>query len=170
MPDFSELVAREVARQLRKRLDPAALAGRVDLSMVADRIPKQVILGSPAVREAEARAANRGFVGGFLAGAAVGALLALIFAPRRGAETRDLIVHAASDVGEKVSGVVAHGDAVSEAIDTLKSKAEDAMKGVSGTLGHDDETSDAPAEEGERAEDPGELAEDIAEATDPKAE
>ncbi|MGN6484633.1 MAG: YtxH domain-containing protein, partial [Thermomicrobiales bacterium] len=118
--------AKRALHQLRSDLEKrAVLAGAQHAAQAAarrieDRIPdtlhavqlpdfavaKLGLVDQKALQQAEDRAANRGFVGGFLVGALVGAILALIFAPRRGAETRDLIAHTASDVTEKVTGVV----------------------------------------------------------------
>jgi len=168
----AQAAAHAAARHLEDRLPD------VDLSAI--KVPgfnpaRFGLVDQATLQQAEDRAANRGFVGGFLVGALVGAILALIFAPRRGAETRDLIAHTASDVTEKVTGVVPGGETVSEAIDTLKAKATDAAAKVSETISHDkDEIRDAVAEArdeaAEQADDAQALAEEAAEDLDAKAE
>jgi gas vesicle protein len=45
----------------------------------------------------------------FLAGAGIGAVLALLFAPKSGKETRDLIARTAADSREYLSGKVTEG-------------------------------------------------------------
>ncbi|MGC4193290.1 MAG: YtxH domain-containing protein [Thermomicrobiales bacterium] len=176
MPTMSDLVAREASRQLRKRLDQldlSSLTDRVDLSVLAERIPKQVLLESPVVRDMEDRAANRGFVGGFLIGAVVGAVLALIFAPRRGAETRDLIAHTVSDVTEKVSSVVGVGDTREDAFANLKEKAVARAEQVSAAIDDakeavKDATAEVQDEAAEQASDADSSSDDLSGEIDSK--
>jgi gas vesicle protein len=54
----------------------------------------------------EDEAAAKGFIGGFLLGLVVGGILALIFTPRRGNETRGMVTDRASQVVDKASGLV----------------------------------------------------------------
>jgi len=58
------------------------------------------------VRKREDEAASRGFLGGFALGVLVGALLALIFAPRPGSETRGMMAGTASELRHKASDLV----------------------------------------------------------------
>ena len=164
--------AQTVARRLENKLPD------VDLSAV--RLPalnaaRFGLIDQETLQKAEDRAANRGFVGGFLIGAVVGAVLALIFAPRRGAETRDLIAHTASDVTDKVASVVPTGDSVGGALDSLKAKASDAATKVSETISQqkaeaEDAVAEAQDELAEQADDAEELAEEAAEALDARTE
>lgn len=55
------------------------------------------------VRQREEDAASKGFLGGLFVGALIGVVLALIFAPRRGEETRELVADAASDLRHKAT-------------------------------------------------------------------
>lgn len=76
------------------------------------------------VRKREEEAASRGFVGGFLLGAVAGALIALIFAPQKGGETRELVAGTAGDLKGRALNLVqqtkANGnDASSQSADDL---------------------------------------------------
>ena len=52
-------------------------------------------------REREDTATTSGFFGGMVLGALLGVVLTLVFAPRRGDETRALLASAAGEVGHK---------------------------------------------------------------------
>ncbi len=52
-------------------------------------------------REREDAATTRGFFGGMLLGALLGIVLTLVFAPRRGDETRAVLATAAGEVAHK---------------------------------------------------------------------
>ncbi len=58
------------------------------------------------LRKREDEAASKGFVGGFLLGVLVGAVIALIFAPQKGQETRGLVIGAAGDLKGKATDLV----------------------------------------------------------------
>jgi hypothetical protein len=58
------------------------------------------------LRQREDEAANRGFLGGFALGVLVGAVLALIFAPRAGSETRGIVAGTATDLAHKATDLV----------------------------------------------------------------
>jgi gas vesicle protein len=58
------------------------------------------------LRKREDEAASRGFIGGFALGVLVGAILALIFAPRAGSETRDTLAGTASGLKHKASDLM----------------------------------------------------------------
>jgi hypothetical protein len=58
------------------------------------------------LRKREDEAASRGFVGGFALGILVGAILALIFAPRTGSETRGMVAGTATDLKHKATDLV----------------------------------------------------------------
>ena len=185
--------AKRALHQLRADLEKRAVLGTAQAAAQAtarrieDRIPEALhavqlpdfaaklgLVDQKTLQQAEDRAANRGFVGGFLVGALVGAVLALIFAPRRGAETRDLIAHTASDVTERVASVVPGGDSVSEAIDSLKAKATDAAAKVSETIAQEkteaeDAIAEAQDEVAEQADDAEARGEDAARDPDSTA-
>ncbi|MBA3336865.1 MAG: YtxH domain-containing protein [Chloroflexia bacterium] len=55
----------------------------------------------------EDEATNNGFFGGFALGIAVGAILALIFAPMKGEQTRELVTERAVQLKEKATDLVA---------------------------------------------------------------
>jgi len=61
------------------------------------------------LREREDHAATQGFFGGLLIGALLGVVLALVFAPRRGEETRAAVAHSAVDLKDKTVGLVHKG-------------------------------------------------------------
>lgn len=58
------------------------------------------------LQKREEDAASKGFLGGFLLGAIVGAVVALIFAPQKGEETRELVAGAAGDLKVKATDLV----------------------------------------------------------------
>ena len=58
------------------------------------------------LREREDHAATQGFLGGLLLGALLGIVLTLVFAPRRGEETRAAVAHKAADVRDKAADLV----------------------------------------------------------------
>ncbi len=94
------------AKQQLDHLDLTSRAkqqlGNVDLSGITSHLPKNVNVDWDLIQQREDRAATRGFLGGFL----LGALLGAVFAPRRGAETRESIAHAAGDVKDKATTLV----------------------------------------------------------------
>jgi hypothetical protein len=57
-------------------------------------------------RKREDEAASKGFLGGLALGILVGAVLALIFAPRTGSETRDTLAGTATDLKHKATDLV----------------------------------------------------------------
>jgi gas vesicle protein len=58
------------------------------------------------LREREDHAATQGFLGGVLLGLLLGVVLTLVFAPRRGAETRAAVAETASAVRDKTVDIV----------------------------------------------------------------
>ncbi len=58
------------------------------------------------LRQREDEAANRGFLGGFALGVLVGAVLALIFAPRAGSETRGMVAGTATGLAHRATDLV----------------------------------------------------------------
>jgi len=76
----------------------------LDLSSGAKKLRKQLEQLERQKREEDA--ASEGFVGGLLLGLIVGAILALIFAPRKGSETRELVAGTASDLKHKAEDLV----------------------------------------------------------------
>jgi gas vesicle protein len=61
------------------------------------------------LREREDSAANQGFATGMLVGILVGVVLALIFAPRRGDETRTAVSHKAVEIKDTAVDLVHRG-------------------------------------------------------------
>ena len=55
----------------------------------------------------EEEAESSGFFGGFALGVVVGALLALVFAPMRGGETRELVAERAGQLKDRATDLVA---------------------------------------------------------------
>lgn len=86
-----------------KDLDLAKLKD-VDLSKGRKELKKQMRQLDMQKREQDA--ANEGFVGGMLLGILVGAILALIFAPKTGSETRELVAGTATELKHKAEGLV----------------------------------------------------------------
>lgn len=52
-------------------------------------------------RKREEEAANEGFLGGLVLGIVIGAIVALIFAPKSGSETREMVAETATDLKHK---------------------------------------------------------------------
>lgn len=63
------------------------------------------------LREREDHAATQGFTGGLALGILLGVVLALVFAPRRGDETRAAVAHAAHDVKDRAAHLVTRANA-----------------------------------------------------------
>jgi gas vesicle protein len=129
---------RKEAKKARKQLESLD----IDLASIRDRLPKDVdaikhrlpkdfdIHDLRLAQKREDEAANRGFMGGFLLGALVGVILALIFAPKKGEETREIVAHAATDLKNKAADVLpvskeSPADKVADAKDNLGEAADD---------------------------------------------
>lgn len=80
-------------------------------------------------RKREEEAESRGFLGGFLFGAVVGALIALIFAPQKGQQTRELVVEAAGSLKGKATELVQQTQTGSGDEDTSSQAASDLGSG-----------------------------------------
>ena len=92
----------------------------LDLSTLRDHLPTDFdVRDLNFVKKREDEAASRGFISGFLLGVVVGAVLALIFAPKRGDETREIVAHTATDLKDKATDLVQHvrNDNASDASD-----------------------------------------------------
>ena len=76
-----------------------------DLKATA-KAARQQLAELDLLRQREDDAASRGFIGGFALGVLVGAILALIFAPRAGSETRGMVAGTASDLRHKATDLV----------------------------------------------------------------
>jgi gas vesicle protein len=111
------------AKKARKQLEHLDL----DLSALKDKLPKDF---DPTdlhlMRKREDEAASTGFVSGLLLGVLVGAILALIFAPKRGDETRELVAHTATDLKDKAVDLVHQAKSDGEG-EELAAKAEEAV-------------------------------------------
>ncbi len=85
----------------------AALRAReqVDFRKLRDLGLSDIDLGF-LQRKREEEAESRGFLGGFLFGAVVGALIALIFAPQKGQQTRELVLETAGSLKGKATELV----------------------------------------------------------------
>jgi hypothetical protein len=86
----------------------------VDFSRGKKKVRKQ--LEQLDHRKREEEAAGEGFLGGVLLGIVVGAILALIFAPRSGSETREMVAGTASDLKHKAEGLVSQKEETIEDI------------------------------------------------------
>jgi hypothetical protein len=84
----------------------------IDFSKGRKKVRKQ--LEQIDNRKREEEAAGEGFLGGVLLGVVVGAILALIFAPRSGSETRDIVAGTATDLKHKAEGLVSQKEDVFE--------------------------------------------------------
>ncbi|MBA7647576.1 hypothetical protein ES703_55349 [subsurface metagenome] len=68
-----------------------------------------------------------GFAVGFIVGTAIGLAVGFLYAPRPGAETRELLKEKVTEAKEKATGVV---ERVKEAAAEAKQKAQAKMKGI----------------------------------------
>jgi hypothetical protein len=80
----------------------------IDFSKGTKKVRQQLKHLDTQQREEEA--ASEGFLGGLILGVIVGAVLALIFAPRSGSETREIVAKTATDLSHKAEGLVSHKD------------------------------------------------------------
>lgn len=88
------------------KIDPDQLKN-LDFSSGAKKIRKQ--LQNMETQKREEDAASEGFLGGVVLGLVVGAILALIFAPKTGSETREMVTGTAKDLRHKAEDLVAQG-------------------------------------------------------------
>lgn len=79
---------------------------QVDFTKGKKRIRKQ--LEQLDLKKREEEAASEGFLGGVLLGIVVGAILALIFAPKSGTETREMVAETATGLMHKAEDLVGH--------------------------------------------------------------
>ncbi len=84
------------------------------------------------LREREDHAATQGFAGGLALGILLGVVLTLVFAPRRGDETRAAVAPAAHEVKEKTTNLVTRGASSDEETDFGDSAAIEREVSVSG--------------------------------------
>ena len=72
---------------------------------------------------------SKKLIGGLLVGAAVGAVLGILFAPDKGTETRKKLAKQAEDLGDDLKHKFAEAkDTLREKFDKIKSDAEDIME------------------------------------------
>jgi hypothetical protein len=76
----------------------------VDFSKGKKKVRKQ--LEQLDLKKREEEAAGEGFLGGVLLGIVVGAILALIFAPKSGSETREMVAETATGLMHKAEDLV----------------------------------------------------------------
>lgn len=80
---------------------------KIDFNKGADKARKQleqlpkVRLTTEAVTKKES---DGSFVGGLLLGVVLGAIIALLFAPKKGQETRDMVAQTVGDIKDQVTG------------------------------------------------------------------
>jgi hypothetical protein len=79
----------------------------LDFSGGAKKLRQQLQRAETQQREEDA--ASEGFLGGVILGLVVGAILALIFAPRTGSQTREMVAGTASDLRHKAEELVGQG-------------------------------------------------------------
>lgn len=112
MEDFLKNARKQLEDlELEKQLKDLDL-GKLDLARLKDldfrkggqELRKQLEQLDPKKREEEA--SSKGFAGGMVLGVIVGAILALIFAPKPGTETREMVAASATDLKHKVEGLV----------------------------------------------------------------
>lgn len=100
----------EFLKNARKQLEELDLQGQVkdlDLNLLRDiDLSKLKHLSLREQQQREEQAASEGFIGGMLLGIVVGAILALIFAPKSGSETREMVAGTASDLKHRAEGLV----------------------------------------------------------------
>ncbi|MGB3305470.1 MAG: YtxH domain-containing protein [Thermomicrobiales bacterium] len=149
-------------RRARQQLEQLDLGNRARHQLeqmdIARYLPKNATVDWDFIHEREERAASRGFLAGVALGALVGAVLALVFAPRRGAETRETIAEAAGDLKEKATEFVGHareqasepGANVSDFQSKLEEKVSDAADSTKDMLS--DASDQAEEETGRGAE------------------
>ena len=120
----------DVLKQARKRLDELDLHALqdIDLGKLKDVDLEQMLgvnfsdlkkvdrkklrkrLEQLDFQKRQDEAATEGFLGGLLLGIVVGAILALIFAPKSGSETRQAVAETASGLRHKAEDLVGQGD------------------------------------------------------------
>lgn len=89
----------------------------------------------PEVKEKRRGGGWLGPVVGFTAGAVVGAVTALLYAPQSGQETREKIKDRFGDLSEKAGELIEHSkEAIEEAKDKMASAYEDAVERTSSAI------------------------------------
>jgi gas vesicle protein len=72
---------------------------------------------------------NKKLIGGLLLGAAVGAVLGILFAPDKGAETRKKMGKKAEDLGDELKNKYSEAkEALREKFENIKTEAENIME------------------------------------------
>jgi len=85
----------------------------------------------------EARGRGNVFLIGLMAGTAVGAGLALAFAPRMASEIRERLTESATDLGQAASrGYQRVSTRVADAVDSVTERAEAVRDDVADAIGH----------------------------------
>lgn len=123
------------ARKQLEELDLEAQLKDLDLSKLKDldfqkqkkEIKKQLEQFDAQKREEDA--ASEGFVGGLLLGVIIGAILALIFAPKKGSETREMVADTATDLKQKAENLVGQArDEMNDEMSTSTMNEEPAIE------------------------------------------
>lgn len=107
MDDFLKKARKQLEElDLQGHLDDLDFSGLkdVDFKKSGKQFKKQ--MRNLDMEKREQDAANEGFVGGVLLGIVVGAVLALIFAPKSGSETREMVAGTATDLKHKAEDLV----------------------------------------------------------------
>lgn len=107
MDDFLKNARKQLEElDIQGHLEDLDLSGLkdVDLKKSGKQLKKQ--LRDLDIEKREQDAANEGFLGGVLLGIVVGAVLALIFAPKSGSETREMVADTATDLKHKAEELV----------------------------------------------------------------
>lgn len=107
MEDFLKSARKQLEElDLQAQLKDLDLGKLKDVDLAKQRKALKKQIQQADIRKREEEAANEGFFGGLLLGIVVGAVLALIFAPKTGSETRELVVETASELKHKAEGLV----------------------------------------------------------------
>ena len=84
------------------------------------------------------------FLGGFLIGGAVGALVGLLLAPQSGEETREMLGDKAKDIKQKAEGTVKEIQSrADEIVEDLQNKGDAIVNKIQGFINHVNKNSES---------------------------